>query len=173
MTHICVSKLSIIGSVNSLSPGRRQAIIWTNAGILLIGPLGTNFNENSIDIRTFSFKKMHLKMSSETWRPFSPGPKVLKANGSISREVLFNWIAKQYHRYHSIFMWNVSWHSRVSIAVSLRIFQLWNKVMADKFEYLLTYPRWSNFCTVIFLFFRFYIHVICHKSCSSNCEMFA
>ena len=33
--------LSIIDSDNGLSPGRRQAIIWTNAGILLIEPLGT------------------------------------------------------------------------------------------------------------------------------------
>ena len=40
VTHICVSKLTIIGSDNGLSPGRRQAIIWTNAGILLIRPLG-------------------------------------------------------------------------------------------------------------------------------------
>ena len=30
---------------NGLSPGRRQAIIWTSAGILLIGPLRTNFSE--------------------------------------------------------------------------------------------------------------------------------
>ena len=65
-THICVSKLSIIGSDNGLSPARRQA----NAGILLIRPLGTNINEILIEIRTFSFKKMHSKMSSEKWRPF-------------------------------------------------------------------------------------------------------
>ena len=45
VTHICVGNLTIIGSDNGLSPGRRQAIIWTNAGILLIGPLGTNFSE--------------------------------------------------------------------------------------------------------------------------------
>ena len=45
MTHKCVSKLTTIGSDNGLSPGRRQAIIWTIAGILLIGPLGTNFSE--------------------------------------------------------------------------------------------------------------------------------
>ena len=70
MTHICVSKLSIIGSDNGLSPGRRQAIIWTNAGILLIGPLGTNFSEILSKIHTFSFKKMHLKMLSDKWRPF-------------------------------------------------------------------------------------------------------
>ena len=61
MTHICVSNLTIIGSDNGLSPGRRQAIIWTNAGILLIGPLGTNFSEIQIGIQTFSYMKMHLK----------------------------------------------------------------------------------------------------------------
>ena len=59
-THICVGKLTIIGSDNGLSPGRRQAIIWTNAGILFIGPLGTNFSEILIEIPTFSFKKMRL-----------------------------------------------------------------------------------------------------------------
>ena len=73
VTHICVSKLTIIGSDNGLSPGRRQAIIWTNAGILLIGPLGTNFSEILIAILTFSFKKMHLKVSSAKWRPLCPG----------------------------------------------------------------------------------------------------
>ena len=45
VTHICVSKLTIIGSDNGLSPGRRQAIIWTNAWISLFGPLGANFSE--------------------------------------------------------------------------------------------------------------------------------
>ena len=56
-THICVSKLTIIGSDSGFSPDRRQAIIWTNAGLLLIGPLGTNFSEILIEIITFSFKK--------------------------------------------------------------------------------------------------------------------
>ena len=41
----------------------RLAIIWTNAGILLIWPSGTNFGEILIEIGVFSFKKMHLKMS--------------------------------------------------------------------------------------------------------------
>ena len=68
--HICVSKLSIIGSDNGLLPGRRQAIIWTNAILLLIGPRGTNFCEILIEIHIFSVKKMHLKMSSGKWRPF-------------------------------------------------------------------------------------------------------
>ena len=50
MTQICVNKLTIIGSDNGLLPGRRQAIIWTNAGILLIGPLETIFSEILIEI---------------------------------------------------------------------------------------------------------------------------
>ena len=77
VTHICVGILTSIGSDNGLSPGRRQAIIWTNAGILLIWPLGTNFSEILIGIQTFSFKKMHLKMSSGKWRPFCLGLNVL------------------------------------------------------------------------------------------------
>ena len=73
----CVSKLTIIGSDNGLSPGRRQAIIRTNAGILLIRPLGTNFSEFLVEILIFSLKKMHLKISSGKWRPFCLGLNVL------------------------------------------------------------------------------------------------
>ena len=69
-TNICVGKLTTIGSDNGLSHGQRQAIIWTIAGILLIEPLGTNFSEIFIGIQTFSFKKMHLKISSAKLRPF-------------------------------------------------------------------------------------------------------
>ena len=36
VTYICVSKLTLVGSDNGLSPCRRQAIIWANAGIWLI-----------------------------------------------------------------------------------------------------------------------------------------
>ena len=70
VTHICLGNLTIIGPDNGLSPGRRQVIIWTNAGLLLIGPFGTNFSEILFGIQTFSFKKMHFKMSSAKWRPF-------------------------------------------------------------------------------------------------------
>ena len=64
MTYICVGNLTIIGSDDGMCPGRHQAIIWTNAGILLIGPLGTNFVDILIEIHKFSFKKMHFKTSS-------------------------------------------------------------------------------------------------------------
>ena len=63
----CVGKLIIIGSDNGLSPGRRQAIIWTDARILLIRTLETHFSENWHEIHTNSFKKIHLKMLAK-WR---------------------------------------------------------------------------------------------------------
>ena len=65
MTHIYVIKLTIIGSDNGLSPGRHQAIILTNAGVLLIGPSGTNFSEILIEVYTFSFKKKKIKCRLE------------------------------------------------------------------------------------------------------------
>ena len=69
-----------IGSGNGLSPIRRQAITWTNAHLLPIGPLGTNFNEIQIKIQNFSFKKVHLKMSAK-WRPLCPGGRWINPRG--------------------------------------------------------------------------------------------
>ena len=89
VTHICVVKQTIIGSDNGLSPGRRQAIIWTNAGILLIGPLGTNFIKILIGIQTLWFNKMHLKMSSPKWRPFCLGLNVLTHWGRDKMAAIF------------------------------------------------------------------------------------
>ena len=84
VTHICVSRITNIGSDNGLSPGRRQAIIWTNAEILLIEPFGTNFSEIFMAIHTFTFKNMHLNMSSGKWRPFCLGLNVLRLNNTRS-----------------------------------------------------------------------------------------
>ena len=80
--HICVSKLPTIGSDDGLSPGWHQAIIWINAGILLIGPLWINFSEIFIDIATFSLKKMRLKVSAAKWRPCCLGLNVLMSNNT-------------------------------------------------------------------------------------------
>ena len=96
VTHICVGNLTIIGSDNGLSPGRLRAITLTNVGILLMGPLGTNFSEMLIESHTFSFKKIHLKMSSGKWRPFCLGLNVLnhphwpfRATAGIARSILW------------------------------------------------------------------------------------
>ena len=66
-----------IGSDDGLTPGRRQAIIWTNAVKLLFGPTGTNFSGISIEIYTFSFNKWPSEMSSGKCRPFCLGLNVL------------------------------------------------------------------------------------------------
>ena len=63
VTYTCVRNIVIIASNNSLSPGRCQAIIWTNAKILLIGRSWINFNGILIEINTSSFTKIHLRIS--------------------------------------------------------------------------------------------------------------
>ena len=73
VTHKFVNKLAIIGSDNGLSPGRRQAIIWTKA-ILFIRTAWTKLSK----IHKFQFKKMHLKMSFAKWWQFCLGLNVLK-----------------------------------------------------------------------------------------------
>ena len=93
VTHICVCYLTIIGSDNGLSPDWRQAIIWTNAGILLIGPLGASFSEIVIEIHTFSLKNVFenivWKMAAFLSRPQCvalnvQGPSYLGLTWSIS-----------------------------------------------------------------------------------------
>ena len=88
VTHICVGNLTIIGPDNGLSPGRRQAINRTNAGILLIGTLGTNFSEILIEILIVSFKKMCFKVSSAKRRPFCLGLNVLISLSHVSKRDL-------------------------------------------------------------------------------------
>ena len=97
MTHICVSKLTIIGSDNGLLPVRHQAIIWTNAVSLSTGPLGTNFSQIVLEIKTFAFTKMCLKMSSGKCRTFCLGLNVLRllckcACCATNRTLLSAWL---------------------------------------------------------------------------------
>ena len=99
VTHICVSKLTIIGPNNGFSPGRRQAIIWTNAAILSNRPFGTNFSEISIELHILSFKKIHLKMSSGIWRPFCLGLNVLT---HLGRDKMSNILQTVFSNYFSI-----------------------------------------------------------------------
>ena len=87
VTHIYVGNLTIIDSDNGLSPERRQAIIWTNAGILLIGPLGTNLGEILIEIQTFSLTEIGLKMSSAKCCSFRFGLNVLTLGTFVVAEM--------------------------------------------------------------------------------------
>ena len=61
VTHTCVSKQAIIGSDNDLSPGRRQAIIWTNDELLLI----ETREQSSVK---FELKFVHLHSRKCVWK---------------------------------------------------------------------------------------------------------
>ena len=87
VTHIYVSKIIITGWDNGLSTDRRQTIIRTHAGIMLIGLLGINFNVILIGIHTFSYKKVHLIMSSAKWTLFRLGLNELTAGICLSLEL--------------------------------------------------------------------------------------
>ena len=69
--HICISKLTIIGSDDGWLPGCRQAIIWTNAAILIIEPLKINFSEKNAfenvacEMATILFGRDELKEKNE------------------------------------------------------------------------------------------------------------
>ena len=94
--HICVSKLTIIGSNDGLSPGQHQAIIWINAGILLIRTLGTS--EILSKIHAIWLKKTHLKMSSAKLWQFFPVLTLLQDGlDSLTHKQLENeWIHTQH-----------------------------------------------------------------------------
>ena len=76
-----VKHLSIHANVNSLRPSdayyfRRWLIAWTGPSHypnhcwnIVNWTLKINFSEIVIKIHTFSFKKIHLKVSSGKWRP--------------------------------------------------------------------------------------------------------
>ena len=84
VTHICVCNLTIICSDNGLSPDRRQAITWTNVGILL-----TNVGDIFFKIHIFSFRKMHFTTLSEKRRPFLCRPQCVKKMYGYTNQVIY------------------------------------------------------------------------------------
>ena len=90
VTRKCVADLTIIASDNGLSPDRHQAIIWINAGKLLIGPSGTNFSEILVEIHIFSSTKMRLKIPSGKSRPFCIGLNLYNSDEKTSLERMMN-----------------------------------------------------------------------------------
>ena len=84
VTHICVGNITTNGSDNGLSPDRRQAIIWTNARILSIWSLVTNFSEILTGFQIFSFQKMYLQISPAKLYTLRLGPNLLKHQSSCS-----------------------------------------------------------------------------------------
>ena len=125
VTHICVGNLTIIGSDNGLSPGRRPAVIWTNAGILLIGPLGTNFSEILIEILTFSFKKMCLKVSSAKWCPFCLSLNLLTHWGRVKMDAISQTTLSNAFSWMKMYECRLKFHWNLFLRFQLTIFQHW------------------------------------------------
>ena len=72
VTHICVSKLTIMGPDNGLSPGRHHHLnqCWNNVNSTLGNKLQWNLNRNSNNfIHENAFESVVWK-----WRPFCLGP---------------------------------------------------------------------------------------------------
>ena len=114
--HICVSKLTIIGSDNGLWPRQCKVVTWINAGILLIGSLGTNFSEIFIEIYSFHSRKCIWK-----WRTFCLWLIVLN-NWVIS----FQTVNLFYHIIHfncNISVWNRP--STVNIQLAVWVLMAW------------------------------------------------
>ena len=108
VTHICVGILTIIGPDNGLSPSRRQAIIWTNVGLLSIGPLQTYFREILTKIQQFPLKKMHLKMSSAKRRLCCLGLNVLRTHHyCYTAEAWHEWCRKPFLSTNHPFCWHM------------------------------------------------------------------
>ena len=140
----------------------RQAIIWTNAGILLIGPLGTNFSEILITIETFSFKKMHLKILSAKWRAFCIGLNVLTTflllRLWLSHCMYQCWLIVNVFAWHTLKTGNVqdmnSWYSFKNTFCKITIFltghwvKSWFKSISMR--PILKKLRGSWTCTVVY-----------------------
>ena len=93
VTHICVSKLTVIGSDNGMSPDRRQAIIWTNAEILLIGPFGTKFNRNSnIFVQENAFESVVCEMAAISSRPQCVKISTISTTPMVAQSAPHQWV---------------------------------------------------------------------------------
>ena len=150
VTHICVSKLTTVDSDNGLPPGRRQAIIWTTAGILLTEPLGTHFSEIVIEIHTFAFNKMHLKVWFGKWQQF-PWLQCINilllrfqvSDHQDSEELSFNWNKRYFIIDHA---------ARSSLYIWLGYFNCWLKRSLKWMVYLffnIILSKWHMSLTAI------------------------
>ena len=125
---------AIIGSDNGLSPLRRQAIIWTSAGLPMIRLLGTNFSAVLIEIQTFSLKKMRLKMPSAQCCPFCLGLDVFLTR-FVSQVIWDIWnILVTVESVRSLLMpWHHSWWRQMESFSALLVFCAGNSPVTGEF----------------------------------------
>ena len=154
-------KWVIIGSDNGLSPVRRQDIIWTNAGILWIGPWGTNFGELLIGIPTFSFKKLRLYMSSAIWCLFCLGLNILRRMSNCGAHISFSELKGQIqekpniNKYCGMLQYNTN--SKLSHKNLTKIF-LWKNCVNELLRLSL-----DLFSTMFRSFYLCEMYVVCYQ----------
>ena len=78
--HICVGKLTIIGSDNGLTPGCCQAINWTNAGNCQLDPSGQTSVKFQLEFKYFRSRKCIWKCRLQNGAHFLPPQFVNKQN---------------------------------------------------------------------------------------------
>ena len=131
MTHICVSDLTP-SLVQIMACRLVGDIIRTNAGILLIRPLGTNFSAISTEILSFSFKKKRLKVSSAKWRLFRLGLNVLRSQFKGQGHML------------TMPLWLLNGHNSVKLLI-IKMKQNWN--VGNSYGYVATITKIQfHFC---------------------------
>ena len=121
-------------SDKGLSPARCQAIIYTNAEVLSIGPIGTNFNEILIEIQSLSFKKRYLNMSSGKWRPFCLGLSVLINNAPLAKSMWLKLHAKLFAILYITTTWLFIFTLRYNVWPQ-RIYCNWNLTLQRPHKY--------------------------------------
>ena len=141
-------KQTSIASDNGLLPVRHQAIVWSNIGLLLKGPLGTSFS---------ACKRMNFKMTSAKWQPFSQSLNVLTLDAlkcAIEKQIylqfaLFMLFCNELYTFDYImcitFVW--SWCRLVfSISVNKSLVYPCVRILSDYHDSLgpLTFGDWRS-----------------------------
>ena len=145
LTYLPLVDRVSIDSDNGLTPIQSQTIIWTTAGLLSIGPLGTNSSGILIKIWTFSFEKMRLNILSVKWRPFCPGGAEL-THWSLDKlaDILFSRKAQKARNTLMFFHYIPSRTQQLdSYSLPLIVWVLWTSMWPGKSEEKL--PTGSHF----------------------------
>ena len=124
-----------------------QAIIYTYSGSLSIGPLWTNFSGILVKNRTFSLKKMPLKMSSAICRQFCPGLSVRTNQFGGQYELLFQRSATPYtpHLIYLFCLFNPQFQSKFGML------EAWHWLETNGVCYVIgriDMKKYSNFISV-------------------------
>ena len=133
VTHIYVSELIIIGSVYSLAPERRQAIIWTNVRNIIDWNLRNKLQWN-LERNSYILIKMHLKTSSAKWRPFCLGLSTLCL--MYFMDSLFLFMIRHLTQTRTVHLTEIPWNS-IRIIGSFVLRMRW---CSD------SHAQWANGC---------------------------